>query len=422
MSDFAKQELTVSEVMGTDYCTPEKSAGTNTDEKYEVEEAPMNDMDENSVLHVTEDEAMDAVLVLKRFAATARPHSRALEMLCEFLPQTSQLIEKSTMDLSDRFKTLASAAHAQGESLKEVLEFATVIQVGDRSVSIEEFVESFSQLINDVLNKVIHTSKLGMSMLFTMKEARSNLSAVEGFIGHIQGINKQARLLSLNATIEAARAGEAGRGFAVVANEVRLVSKEIDALAEDMQLKIGTVSESVNKSYGKLEEIATTDLSGNIQAQNDLELLLGGLVTRNNSFHQIVLQASEEATKISHNISGMTMGIQFQDRVSQTIENTVWILSGFIDALKQLDQISSSYPSSAQTDTTFSELESNIRAQVLEIIKLGDMRTAVAEMMVKRNDIADVSEVGVKSRAAPVASNTTTAAEDDEDDDGIDLF
>lgn len=353
-----------------------------------------------------EDELRHALAVLQRYVAVTRPHSRALEMLCEQLPEVAKLVETSTVDLSNNFRRLAESAHDQSTSLREVIECASSLKLGDKTVTFPEFVTMFNDLIGDSIYKLVNISKVGMSLVFSMDEAQKSLGTVQDFIKDIQKINKQARLLSLNATIEAARAGEAGKGFAVVAGEVRQVSQQIDALSVNMREIIGAVTASVNRSYERLQEVSATDLSGNVRLKDELDVIVHSLLERNERFKVVVEQAAASAEGISQSVHGLTMGIQFQDRTSQTMENAVIVLRSFIGMLSALEARAEE-GISCGLHANIVEME--IRQALLDSIKLGEMRKRTADRMLACGDIKDLGDVGISGNG-------------DNQEDNIELF
>jgi hypothetical protein len=66
-------------------------------------------------------------------------------------------------------------------------------------------------------------------------------------VDEIRKITQMTKILSINASIEAARAGDSGAGFAVVAEAVGTVSKDIEAIAEKLQLDLGVKVKELNE-------------------------------------------------------------------------------------------------------------------------------------------------------------------------------
>jgi methyl-accepting chemotaxis protein len=64
-------------------------------------------------------------------------------------------------------------------------------------------------------------------------QSESLMRELSGIVSDIQGIAREARVVSFNAQVVAARAGANGREFAVVANVLTDITSEIDRLTRD---------------------------------------------------------------------------------------------------------------------------------------------------------------------------------------------
>lgn len=256
------------------------------------------------------------------------PHLKAavdavLLVVLKTLPMASQLVEKNTEELSNKFKDLAAGAQSQSEVVQQVIDLANNLTYDGKKISLIEFSQMLEHALSDAVSKILYISKMAISMVYSLDEAIALLAQIEEFISRIQAINKQTNLLAMNAKIEAARAGEAGLGFAVVANEVREVSKEINSLSNEMHANIEKVTNSVRKGYATLQEVATTDMSENINAKEKIDKLMESFLAQNASFRTILQGSANASHELSQMISSMTMVMQFQDRNSQLVQNSV---------------------------------------------------------------------------------------------------
>lgn len=98
-----------------------------------------------------------------------------------------------------------------------------------------------------------------------------------------------------------------------------------------MRTEIEKVSASVNAGYEVLKDVATTDMSQNLLAQERLSILLQSLMKQNTEFSLVLQESARVTEQISSTIAGMVMNMQFQDRNSQFIENSI----SFLDHMEQ---------------------------------------------------------------------------------------
>ncbi|MEZ5691501.1 MAG: methyl-accepting chemotaxis protein [Rickettsiales bacterium] len=264
------------------------------------------------------------------FLTKAEAFRHAINALIYKLPESAKMVENSTKEMSDYFVNLATDMRKQSEVIEQISELSKTINVGNEQITLEEFTNLFSTTLSDSVEKVLFVSKKAVTMVYTLDEAMKHISTVENFIKDIQSITKKANLLALNASIEAARAGEAGRGFSVVANEVKEVSETIRKIAESINTKITGITEGVKEGYNSLTDIAKTDMSDTIIAQSKLSELTTGLIEQKNEFSKTLMDSASITSDASNTLSKMVINLQFQDRNTQYIENSVKIL-GYIN-------------------------------------------------------------------------------------------
>lgn len=282
--------------------------------------------------------------------------SRALQVLTQQLPKTAEIVEQSTQELSARFVALADGTRQQGEQVNLVVQAAGTLEMANgETISMQDFTLLFTQTLNDSIDKILSVSKHAMAMVYELDKAMLSLQEIGQFVRDIEHINKQSHLLALNAAIEASRHGKAGESFRVVADEVKGVSDQVRGLAKSMKEKIHTISASVTSGFNMLNDVATTDMSSNILAREKLQQLLECMVLQHERFSLMLRQTAAYSQEISKNISGMVVGMQFQDRTKQYIENSVRLLNLLIQVMSQTDRAPSAMPTSQQLHDSIAE-------------------------------------------------------------------
>lgn len=347
----------------------------------------------------------------------------ALEVIRTRLPKTAELVEDSTLDLSRKFQELAQGAKTQGEQVQQIVDVANTLDLDGERISMLEFTQLFDKTLSDLINRILYVSKMAMSMVYSLDDAINSLASIEAFVGRIQKINKQTNLLALNATIEASRAGESGKGFDVVANEVKTVSQEISSLADSMREKVHLVTSSIQKGYDTLREVATADMSENIVSKEKLDSLMESLVSQNQNFTETLQGAANTSKELSNTISGMVMGMQFQDRTTQNIENCVNVIACILENWQKLQLAAEKH---MQISVGKTGIEKEMIEQINEQLKLGVFKHDFLIQLKEAGIIESIAEYGGSEENPPAESaeapQETESSVDNDDEDDIELF
>ncbi len=257
----------------------------------------------------------------------------ALEAMQQYLPNTSAEVEGKVAELREQFVSLANAATKQAEDIEEIVELTHTVEVDGKRITLQEAFDLFNETLQVAVGRIVNFSKLSVSMASQFDAAANNLSAVSGFIKTINSITRQTKLLSINASIEAAHAGKEGEGFAVVAEEVKKLSEQVASLSEEMENRVGKITDSVNKSYSTLQEVTSIDMTDNILLKDHIQGIVDQTLQQNVRIQGVLDRAVTDTKASAQAISGMVMGLQFQDHVAQVLDSTTVTLGKLDNAL-----------------------------------------------------------------------------------------
>lgn len=288
----------------------------------------------------------------------------ALQLLESLLPEAAQNVETASCELTEKFRTLAESASGQGAIIQALIATIGSIEVGNRKVTLQEFMQLFEGTLDDAISKLLFVSKKALAMVYSMEDAINSLKEIEQFSQQVQGITKQTHLLALNAMIEAARAGEQGLGFNVVALEVKELSNRIASLSQSMSNRTATIMTSINATNTILKDVATIDMNSSLDAKDTLHDLMNGLAQQNERTMEVMRNSADTSNSIAGTIQAMVVNLQFQDRNSQIMENAVRIVNQCLSLFNFCRNFD-------QRDTSLIE---RMAKSITQVITLGDIR------------------------------------------------
>lgn len=357
----------------------------------------------------------EAMVLLGRWLGLTTAQGRAFSLFARELMGVSDTVENSTQALSERFQSLAANSLELSKRVQSVVGEAQTVTVEGKDVEINEITKTLDVSLTNMIDQILLITKHAISMVFSLDDVMEYLDKVEAATVDIEAINKRTFMLALNAKIEAVRAGEAGRGFAVVADEVAELARAVDESTENIKTQVGTVVSGIKAGYETLQEVATLDMTENIQAKAKIEQMMSSLIGKTDFFAETMRETAAQSEKISNDVSGLVTGIQFQDHTKQILENVIATMGVFEGAMEQLGNETRPVVAAGggQEDTDMSWLQ-----EVIDNCTLGEMRERYVRHLLLEDDQEEERAEGSVHDGEPSGSDSSKA----EPDCDIELF
>ena len=226
----------------------------------------------------------------------------------------------------------------------------TISEIGDKAGKMLEISEKTTERMGDYIRLMDETAgemkEIERSAMITEKSIeslQSGMHEISEFASTIANITSQTNLLALNASIEAARAGEMGKGFSVVAEEVRV-------LADNSKQASDAISGILQKIYGLLHEVETSNHENLSNIAKGIEQLgkvskeageLGTLQLSSKDMAKEVSASSAETEEFSGKV--LSMADQMQQHVQSSLQQADQITEKTKDQKKAVEDVTASF-------------------------------------------------------------------------------
>ncbi len=175
----------------------------------------------------------------------------------ECIKSMIERVQSQTSSISD----MQTTSQELGSSINNISAAVENI-IANTNIALETAIKSSNNMNNsiEVVNKATDSMHHIGEMIISFKDKTTQITDI---IHIVKKIANQSGLLALNASIEAARAGEAGRGFAVVANQVKELSNNTSASAEDVVRYVTELQDGIDELVNTINQTASYIESSN---------------------------------------------------------------------------------------------------------------------------------------------------------------
>jgi methyl-accepting chemotaxis protein len=177
--------------------------------------------------------------------------------------------------------------------------------------------------ISVVTGALLESSKVNRSLCIAMGDVADTVGEISGFVGDIEKIGEEIKLIALNAQIKSAYTGDEGAALGVLAEAIQRLS--IDAINHTTAVS-GTlqaiISVTEDLSHGVSSEASSQE--GEVHGMvTSLGSLLGLLREVNETLHRSLSSMDDAVTRLSTDIDQSTAAITVHRKVSQVLEGAV---------------------------------------------------------------------------------------------------
>lgn len=160
-----------------------------------------------------------------------------------------------------------------GTSIENVVKLMQDIQ--DGAIAVSDASNKSASELNSSVELIDESTNMAEGVAQDLSSFKDKAAMIGDIINDIKKLAGKSGMLALNASIEAARAGEAGKGFAVVAEQVRDLSANTKASAENIETYMSELLELLDALNATISNTTDKMKQGNESIHQSISSING---------------------------------------------------------------------------------------------------------------------------------------------------
>lgn len=197
----------------------------------------------------------------------------------------------------------------------------------------------FSEMEKDisvVSDALLDSSKVNQALCVAMATVAQTVGEIATFVGDIEKIGEEIKLIALNAQIKSAYTGDEGAALGVLAEAIQRLS--IDAI--DHTGAVSATLQAISAVTDRLNEGVGAEASGLESEVHGMVRTLSGLLQTlrqvNDTLQHSLRDMDDSVTRLSCDIEQVVAGVTVHRKVSQVLETAVGEIAAVVAQARKL--------------------------------------------------------------------------------------
>ncbi len=214
-------------------------------------------------------------------------------------------------------------------------ETGTLVKVANADASGSSFISSLEKSFSALTGSIAAYDRIDEELSATIDHAVHTIGAMSTFIGDIEKIGIEIRMIGLNACIRAAHVGEKGAALGVLADSIHELSGDTSGLTDAISENLRKVIQAARELTDGIKREAAGGTDGRHRLEQEVARMMKPLRRVDEETLALLNGIEGQGNALSDDLASASAGIQVHEQFDRSIEDVIGRLDAFTARMKQ---------------------------------------------------------------------------------------